>query len=74
MSQWAEVRHLPRGSATFRSAPETHGPSRRQRHRRPGPRLRETGDMNQASDRYPRRLGRVLPGDARSRSAPPADG
>ena len=27
------------------------------------PRLRETGDMNQAADRYPRRVGRVLPGD-----------
>ena len=54
---------LPRGSATFRSAPRTRGPSRRQRHRRPDPRLRETGDMNQAADRYQRRVGRVLPGD-----------
>ena len=53
---------LPRGSAKFRSAPRTRGPNRRRRRRRP-PRLRETGDMNQAADRYPRRVGRVLPGD-----------
>ena len=45
----------PRGSARFRSAPRTHGPNRRRRRRRPGPRLRETGNMNQASDRSPRR-------------------
>ena len=54
---------LQRGTARIRSAPRTHGPNRRRRRRRPGPRLRETGDMNQAADRYLRRVGRVLPGD-----------
>ena len=59
---------LPRGGAKSRSARRTHGPSRRRRRRRPGPRLRETADRNRASDRYPQRLGRVLPGGGRSRS------
>ena len=54
---------LPRGGAKFRSAPRTRGANRRQLRRRPDPRRRETGDMNQAADRYPRRIGRVLPAD-----------
>ncbi len=52
----------PRGSGRFGVRPGTRRPDRRRRRRRPGARRGGTGDRNRASDRYPRRLGRVLPG------------
>ena len=52
----------PRGSARFGLGPATRRPGRRRQRRRPGARRGGTGGRNRASDRYPRRLGRLLPG------------